>query len=64
MLSVLHDLPLALQADRLVVLRAGRVVAQGRHDDAALHDSLCRVFEHAIRIQPVGGRFTAVPRLD
>jgi iron complex transport system ATP-binding protein len=63
-LSVLHDLPLALQADRLVVLSAGRVVAHGGHDDAALHDSLCQVFEQAIRIQRIGKRFTAVPRLD
>ena len=63
-LSVLHDLPLALQADRLVVLSAGRIVAQGRHDDTDLHSSLCRVFEQAIRLQPVGQRFTAVPRLD
>ncbi|MEO7851396.1 MAG: ABC transporter ATP-binding protein [Rubrivivax sp.] len=63
-LSVLHDLPLALQADRIVVLRAGRVVAHGRHDDAALHAALCDVFEQAIRIQPIGERFTTVPRMD
>ncbi len=63
-LSVLHDLPLALQADRLVVLSAGRIVAHGRHDDAALHASLCDVFEQAIRMQPIGDRFTTVPRLD
>jgi iron complex transport system ATP-binding protein len=63
-LSVLHDLPLALQADRIVVLSAGRVVAHGRHDDAALHAALCDVFEQAIRIQPIGERFTTVPRLD
>jgi len=63
-LSVLHDLPLALQADRIVVLQAGRVVAQGAFDDTALHAALCAVFEQAIRIQPMGDRFIAVPRLD
>jgi len=63
-LSVLHDLPLALQADRIVVLQAGRVVAQGAYDDTALHAALCAVFEQAIRIQPIGDRFIAVPRLD
>jgi iron complex transport system ATP-binding protein len=63
-LSVLHDLPLALQADRIVVLQAGRVVAQGVFDDVLLHAALCAVFEQAIRIQPMGDRFIAVPRLD
>ncbi len=62
--SVLHDLPLALQADRLVLLRAGRVLAQGRHDEPALHAALCDVFDQAIRIQPIGARFVALPRLD
>jgi iron complex transport system ATP-binding protein len=62
--SVLHDLPLALQAERVLILRAGRVVTQGAHDDAALHAALCEVFDHAIRIQRVGTRFVAVPRLD
>ena len=63
-LSVLHDLPLALQADRIVVLHAGAVVAQGAFDDVVLHAALCAVFEQAIRIQPMGDRFIAVPRLD
>ncbi len=62
--SVLHDLPLALQADRVVILRAGSVVAQGAHDDPALHAALCDVFDHAIRIQRIGERFVALPRLD
>jgi iron complex transport system ATP-binding protein len=62
--SVLHDLPLALQADRVVILRGGRVVAQGAHDDAALHAALCEVFDQAIRIQRIGERFVALPRLD
>ncbi|MGL6110779.1 MAG: ABC transporter ATP-binding protein [Rubrivivax sp.] len=62
--SVLHDLPLALQADRVVILRAGRVVAMGTHDDPALHAALCEVFDQAIRIQRIGERFLALPRLD
>jgi cobalamin transport system ATP-binding protein len=61
--SVLHDLPLALQADRLVLMRQGRVVATGAHDDAALHSALCEVFEQAIRIVRVEGRMVALPRL-
>lgn len=61
--SVLHDLPLALQADRLVVLRDGQVAACGAHDDAALHASLREVFDNALRIERAGGRFVALPDL-
>jgi iron complex transport system ATP-binding protein len=61
--SVLHDLPLALQADRVLVMRAGRVVAEGAHDDPALHDALCEVFDQAIDIRRIGARFVALPRL-
>jgi iron complex transport system ATP-binding protein len=50
--AVLHDLPLALLADRLVVLRAGRVVAQGHRDDAALHRALEAAFDEAVSIVP------------
>jgi iron complex transport system ATP-binding protein len=61
--SVLHDLPLALQADRLVVLRDGQVAACGAHDDAALHAALRQVFDQALRIERAGSRFVALPDL-
>jgi iron complex transport system ATP-binding protein len=59
--TVLHDLPLALQADRLLVLDRGQVVGRGAHDDPALHAALTRVFHHALRIVRLGHRFIAVP---
>ncbi|ACB34927.1 ABC transporter-related protein [Leptothrix cholodnii SP-6] len=62
-ISVLHDLPLALAADRLVVLAQGRVRAQGRSDDPAVHAELEAVFGGAIRILSVDGRWVAVPHL-
>jgi iron complex transport system ATP-binding protein len=52
--TVLHDLPIALQADRIVVLRAGRLVADGAPDDPALQRSLESVFDAAIRIEAGG----------
>jgi iron complex transport system ATP-binding protein len=61
--SVLHDLPLALQADRVLLMQAGRIVAAGSHDDPALHAALCAVFDHAVDIQRIGSRFIALPRL-
>jgi iron complex transport system ATP-binding protein len=61
--SVLHDLPLALQADRVLLVCGGRVLARGAHDDPALHAALCRAFDDAVRIQRVGSRFSALPNL-
>ena len=62
--SVLHDLPLALQADQVLLMRAGRVVACAAHDDPQLHAAICEVFEHAVRIERVGERYIALPHLD
>ncbi len=58
-LAVLHDLTLALQADRLLAMERGCLVADGPPDDAMLRDTLVRVFEHALSIEAVataGGR--------
>ncbi len=49
-LSVLHDLPIALQADRLLVLADGRLRADGPPTDAAVQAALVQVFDGAIRI--------------
>lgn len=62
--TVLHDLPLALRADQLVVMQAGQVVAEGRSDDPAVHAALVAVFDHAVRIERFGDRFVALPNLD
>lgn len=62
--SVLHDLSLALQADHLVVMQGGQVRALGAAGDARVHAALQEVFGHALRIQRVGERFVAIPHLD
>jgi iron complex transport system ATP-binding protein len=62
--SVLHDLPLALLADRLVVLDRGRLRAEGSRDDPALHRVLIEVFGGAIRIERLGERWIATPDMD
>jgi iron complex transport system ATP-binding protein len=61
--SVLHDLPLALQADHVLLMQRGRVVARGTHDDPRLHAAICEVFENAVRIERVGERYIALPHL-
>jgi iron complex transport system ATP-binding protein len=62
-LAVLHDLNLALAADRVLVMDRGRLVADGPPGDAALHATLAAVFEHAVTVQPApdGRRWMAVP---
>ena len=62
--SVLHDLSLALVADRLVLLDRGRVRAEGAAGDPALHAALVDVFAGAIRIERFGGRWVSLPHLD
>jgi iron complex transport system ATP-binding protein len=62
--SVLHDLSLALLADRLVVMHAGRIGAEGARDEPALHAALVDVFDGAIRILKLESRWVAVPHLE
>ncbi|MDZ5458507.1 ABC transporter ATP-binding protein [Azohydromonas lata] len=49
--TVLHDLPIALRADRVIVLAAGRVVTQGAPFEAGVRRALEEVFQGAIRIE-------------
>lgn len=65
--AVLHDLNLALLADRVLVMAAGRLVADGAPGDAALRHALTQVFDHAFSIEALGDaehrRWVAVPAL-
>jgi iron complex transport system ATP-binding protein len=51
-ITVLHDLPLAVQADRLLVMRDGAVTGHGESNDVALHTALIDAFDHAIHVTP------------
>ena len=64
--AVLHDLTLALAADRVLVLAQGRVAADGAPADLALQRALVAVFDGAFSIEcitPAAGaaRWVAVP---
>lgn len=63
--TVVHDLSLALAADTLVVIDHGRVVASGQAGDPALHDALAVTFDQAVRMVQVSlndcERWVAVP---
>lgn len=66
-LAVMHDLSAALGADRILVLDAGRLVADGAPGDPALRERLVQVFRAAFSIEPVQvrgrERWVVVPTL-
>ncbi len=59
--TVLHELNVALQADEMVILQAGRVAHQGACSDAATHRALERVFSGCIVVRAVGSTWVALP---
>lgn len=62
-ISVLHEVGLALHADDMVVMQAGRVVHQGACADAATHRAVEAVFDNRMAIHSVDGQWVTVPRL-
>jgi len=61
--SVLHEISFALQADALVVMNHGRVTHQGDCADAATHRALEDVFDHRIAVHHLAGQWLALPRI-
>ncbi len=61
-LAVLHDIGMALQADAVVVMQAGRVLHHGPCADAATQRAIEAVFDQRIAIHPLDGRWVALPR--
>ncbi|WP_019428941.1 ABC transporter ATP-binding protein [Limnohabitans sp. Rim47] len=62
-ISVLHEVGMALHADNMVVMQAGRVVHQGACVDAATHRAVEAVFDKRIAIHSLDGQWVAVPKL-
>ena len=63
-ISVLHEISFALQADELVIMAHGRVTHQGACADAATHRALEQVFDHRIAIHPLAGHWVALPQVS
>jgi iron complex transport system ATP-binding protein len=61
--SVLHEIGMALHADDMVVMQAGRVVHHGACADEATQQAIEAVFDQRIRIVSVDGQSVALPRL-
>ena len=62
--SVLHEVTLALYADDLLVMSNGQIQYAGKRDEPALHRAIETVFENRIAIQPLGTRWVALPTLS
>jgi len=60
--SVLHELSMALAADALVVMAGGRVLHHGACADPATHAALEAVFDQRVRVHRVDGQWIALPR--
>ena len=60
--SVLHEISMALHADQLVVMAQGRVTHHGASGDAATHQALIDVFDGRIAIYCVAGQWVALPQ--
>jgi iron complex transport system ATP-binding protein len=60
--SVLHEISMALHADDMVIMAAGRITHQGRCGDAATHRALESVFDGRIAIHALAGQWVALPR--
>ena len=61
--SVLHEISFALQADQMVIMAQGRITYQGACDDNATHRALEDVFDHRIAIHPLAGQWVALPKV-
>ena len=61
--SVLHELALALQADDLLIVRDGRIVHHGPCSSPTTHRALQAAFDWRIGVYQVKDRWVALPRI-
>ena len=63
MISVLHEVGMALHADDMVVMQTGRVVHQGACADAATHRAVEAVFDNRMAIHSLEGQWVALSQI-
>jgi iron complex transport system ATP-binding protein len=61
--SVLHEVGMALHADDMVLMQAGRIVHQGACSDPTTHRAIETVFDNRIAIQSILSHWVAVPNM-
>lgn len=60
--SVLHEISFALQAEHMLIVDQGKVLHCGESQDASTHRMLEAVFEQRIQIHQVLGQWIALPK--
>lgn len=60
--SVVHEIPVALMADELVVMQSGQLRYAGACNDAQAHRALNEAFDHCLDLVRVGDRWVALHR--
>lgn len=61
--SVLHETTMALQADDMLIMAAGRVAHFGTTENVATHRALEQVFESRIIIKPIENMLVSLPKM-
>ena len=61
--SVLHEIGMALHADEVIVMDQGQVVHHGASSDPQTQAAIEAVFEHRIRICALDGQWVVLPRI-
>jgi iron complex transport system ATP-binding protein len=61
--SVLHEIGMALHADDIVVMSEGQAMHHGAGNDASTHSAIEAVFGQRIRIRAVDGQWVVLPRI-
>jgi iron complex transport system ATP-binding protein len=62
-ISVLHEVGMALHADDMVVMQTGRVVHQGACADAATHRAVEAVFDNRMAIHSLEGQWVTLSQI-
>jgi iron complex transport system ATP-binding protein len=62
-ISVLHELPMALLADEMVLMQEGKITHQGSCQDSQTHRAMERVFDNRVKVVKVEDAWTVLPKL-
>ena len=62
-ISVLHEVSMALIGDEIILLNCGQIKHQGLSTDLSTHRAIEQVFEHRIQIERIKNRWVSLPHM-
>lgn len=60
-ISVLHDITFALQAEQMIIIKNGTLMYQGATNEVQTHTQIEAAFEQRIKIYPLEGTWVSLP---